>query len=647
MASVPGKAILAVLLLVIPCYTLMAASSPEKPPSYKSKSVEELKALAKKGDAEAQYWLASRYVKGDGVPKDQKEGVRWFSLAAAQGHLYALWNLAACYTTGVGVLQNRKEGIRLFSEAANRGFAPAQSALGLIHENGSGVEINYEEALKWYRLAADQGLSVAQHRLGLMYIRGRGVPQNYEEGVKWIRLAAEQGHDGAATSLAVAYDQGKGAPQDYSEAVKWYRQAAERGYARAQFALGSKYAPVSGGIAQDLKEAFKWWSKAAEQDHAEAQFNLGVMYETGEGVEPDMTEAVRWYRRAARLGFDRAQFNLAVAYMNGAGISRDYQEAFKWHLRAAEQGFPGAQFNLGFMYLSRVPTNLVAAYKWLSLAAAQGKSNAEAVCKALKNGESIKQGERRIGPMTAEQISVAERQAAAFVPKKSPPQEGSSQNLITPEIDFGGDLRPRSTGTAFAVTDNGFLITNFHVIDDASSIKVRTQVGTLPAQLVKSDKINDLAILKVDTALHPLSITQSASVKLGQSVFTIGFPRIFLQGFSPKLAKGDISSLRGIRDDPHLFQISAPLQPGNSGGPLVDDCGNVIGVVVAKLSSAGTPGMAPELVNYAIKSDYALALLESIPRAAGKLKNANTAEPPPFVEVVSEVEQAVVMVLVY
>lgn len=646
--SVLSKAILAVLLLVVPCYSLMAASSPEKPPSYKSKSVEALKALAEKGDAEAQYWLATRYVNGDGVPKDQKEGVMWFSLAAAQGHLDALWNLAACYTAGIGVLQNRKEGIRLFSEAANRGYALAQVTLGQLHENGLGVETNYAEALKWYRLAADQGFDDAQYRLGLMYIRGRGVAQSDEEGVKWIRMAAEQGHDGAATSLAAAYNEGKGTPQDYSEAVKWCRRAAESGNARAQFHLGEKYALGGIGVAQDFKEAFQWWSKAAEQEHAEAQFCLGVMYAEGKGLEPNMVEAVRWYRRAAELGFDRAQFNLAVAYMDGTGITRDYQEAFKWYLRAAEQGFPEAQFNLGFMHLNTTPTNLVAAYKWLSLAAAQGESNAEALCKVFKNGESIKQGERRIGPMTNEQISEAERQATAFIPKKSPPQEGRPQGtVLTPELDLGEDLRPRATGTAFAVTDDGFMLTNFHVVDGASFITVWTRDGMLPAEFIKSDRINDLAVLKVDTALRPLPITQSASVKLGQSVFTIGFPRVFLQGFSPKLAKGNISSLRGMRDNPNHFQISAPLQPGNSGGPLVDDHGNVIGIVVAKLDPAATPGVAPELVNYAIKSDYVLTLVESIPQAAAKLKNANTAEPPPFVEVVSEVEQAVVMVLVY
>jgi S1-C subfamily serine protease len=191
------------------------------------------------------------------------------------------------------------------------------------------------------------------------------------------------------------------------------------------------------------------------------------------------------------------------------------------------------------------------------------------------------------------------------------------------------------------------MLTSFHVVDGASFITVWTRDGMLPAEFIKSDRINDLAVIKVDTTLRPLPITQSASVKLGQSVFTIGFPRVFLQGFSPKLAKGNISSLRGMRDNPNHFQISAPLQPGNSGGPLVDDCGNVIGVVVAKLDPAVTPGVAPELVNYAIKSDYALALLESIPQAATKLKNANVAKPPTFVEVVSEVEQAVVMVLVY
>lgn len=122
-----------------------------------------------------------------------------------------------------------------------------------------------------------------------------------------------------------------------------------------------------------------------------------------------------------------------------------------------------------------------------------------------------------------------------------------------------------------------------------------------------------------------------------------------MQGFAPKLAKGEIASLAGAQDDARHFQISAPIQSGNSGGALVDERGNVIGVVVAKLSqqaALATSGTLAENVNYAVKSSYLMSFLESVPEVAAQLKEPNT-QSRPFEDVVKDVEQATVLVLVY
>ena len=139
------------------------------------------------------------------------------------------------------------------------------------------------------------------------------------------------------------------------------------------------------------------------------------------------------------------------------------------------------------------------------------------------------------------------------------------------------------------------------------------------------------------------------SVKLGGTVATVGFPNIGLQGFAPKLAKGEIASLSGAGDDARYFQISVPVQPGNSGGALVDERGNVVGVVSAKLSARAAlaaTGALPENVNYAVKSSYLLSFLESVPEVAAKLKEPNAKERK-FEDVVKDAEQAAVLVLVY
>ena len=160
---------------------------------------------------------------------------------------------------------------------------------------------------------------------------------------------------------------------------------------------------------------------------------------------------------------------------------------------------------------------------------------------------------------------------------------------------------------------------------------------------------NGLALLKADGQFASLPILPSRSAHLGGMVATIGFPDPSLQGFSPKLAKGEIASLSGASDDPRYFQVSLPVQPGNSGGALVDDRGNVIGVVSAKLDASvalAASGSLPENVNYAVKSSLLLSFLESVPEVSAKLKAPNMADEK-FEDVVKSAQQAAVLVLVY
>jgi S1-C subfamily serine protease len=187
----------------------------------------------------------------------------------------------------------------------------------------------------------------------------------------------------------------------------------------------------------------------------------------------------------------------------------------------------------------------------------------------------------------------------------------------------------------------------------------------ISAKVVKVDAANDLALLKADITLAPLPgyvleqgvvtkfsalpIATSRGVRLGSTVATVGFPNIGLQGFAPKLAKGEVASRSGAQDDARYFQISVPVQPGNSGGALVDERGNVVGVVSATLSARAalaTSGALPENVNYAVKSSFLLGFLESVPEVSAKLKEPNTKERK-FEDVVKSAEQAAVLVLVY
>ena len=171
----------------------------------------------------------------------------------------------------------------------------------------------------------------------------------------------------------------------------------------------------------------------------------------------------------------------------------------------------------------------------------------------------------------------------------------------------------------------------------------------IDAKVVRVDAANDLALLKADGRFAPLPITSSRTVKLGGTVATVGFPNIGMQGFAPKFARGEIASLSGAADDVRYFQISVPVQPGNSGGALVDEHGNVVGVVSAKLNASAAlaaSGALPENVNYAVKSSFLLSFLESVPEVSAKLKEPISTERK-FEDVVKSAQDAAVLVLVY
>jgi len=257
----------------------------------------------------------------------------------------------------------------------------------------------------------------------------------------------------------------------------------------------------------------------------------------------------------------------------------------------------------------------------------------------------------KVGDITPEQIAEAQRLSAAFVPRKETP--GSSSNSGSPVIADS----PTATGTGFFITDDGYLISNYHVVKDATKVRLLTSAGLIDAKVVQVDAANDLALLKANAegglkneeTFKPLPIAASRTVNLAARWRRVGFPNIGMQGFAPKLAKGEIASLSGAGDDPRYFQISVPVQPGNSGGALVDERGNVIGIVSAKLNASvalAASGALPENVNYAVKSSFLLSFLESVPDVSARLKASNTADEK-FSDVVKSAQQAAVLVLVY
>jgi hypothetical protein len=196
--------------------------------------------------------------------------------------------------------------------------------------------------------------------------------------------------------------------------------------------------------------------------------------------------------------------------------------------------------------------------------------------------------------------------------------------------EAGAQERPNSTGSGFLVGPT-LVLTNHHVIAGCGRLEVRNErKQQARAKLVADDPRRDLALLSVPAGAGvPLVFRDGPPVERGEQVVTYGFPLAGLLSSGPTLTTGDVSALSGIRDNPLHLQISAPVQPGNSGGPLLDRNGHVIGVVVSKLNALRvarmTGGDVPQNVNFAIKGSEAVAFLRE-QNAAPKLAASDAPE---------------------
>lgn len=171
-----------------------------------------------------------------------------------------------------------------------------------------------------------------------------------------------------------------------------------------------------------------------------------------------------------------------------------------------------------------------------------------------------------------------------------------------------------SSGTGFALSSDGYIVTNQHVIDKADKIRVRGINGDFSklylAETVVEDRNNDLAIIRINdsgfTSLGqpPYSISPNLS-DVGSSVYALGYPLRASMGDEVKLTNGIISSNTGFKGDITSYQVSVPVQPGNSGGPLINKEGEIIGIINSKHLDA-------ENVSYAIKGSYLFNLIQNI-----------------------------------
>lgn len=178
-----------------------------------------------------------------------------------------------------------------------------------------------------------------------------------------------------------------------------------------------------------------------------------------------------------------------------------------------------------------------------------------------------------------------------------------------------GPPTKKSSGTGFFITRQGHLLTNAHVVRDCKEIAVSSVSGmSSTATLVKRDARNDLALLQASPPAAVASLRSSRQIRQGETAIAFGFPLPSYISSGGALTTGIVSALAGPKDDTRFLQISTPIQPGNSGGPLMDATGAVVGVTTASLDDATLvreTGAVPQNVNFALKVDVVRTFLDA------------------------------------
>lgn len=292
----------AVVTLVcgILCGTAGAQSQPRQP-QQALVNEEDLRSWAERGDADAQFELGLRMLTGEGMKKNEKEGVTWMQKAAEQKHLRA------------------------------------QFVMGSLNEDGVGMPKNEAKAFEWYRKSAENGFAAAQHEVAMAYDLGRGVKVDPVKGTEWLQKAAEQNHPPSLTALAAKLERGVGVDQSVAKAALYYLRAAQQDFTPAMNRLAGLYY-TGRGVPVDYRRAGAWYQRAAKSNDPWSANNLAWFLATC----PDETlhngeQAVQFASRALRL-MDEAgeEQRYEMLDTKAAALARngEFLEAVLWQKRA-------------------------------------------------------------------------------------------------------------------------------------------------------------------------------------------------------------------------------------------------------------------------------------------------------------------------
>lgn len=491
---------------------------------------------------------------------------------AEAGDVLAMVELGHAYEEGRSWRSGGKFGGTPIEESGKK-----SEGRDLFAEAGIDPLVDLDKAADWYEKAAGQGNAEAQYRFGrlltpseinkLLGVSLKGRPADAAKAAVWFEKAAAQGHAIAQFALGMMYGNGDGIPKDKNKFKEWIQKAAAQGVPDAQNLVAAWYSEGYLGVTKDAAKAVEWWQKAAVQGHALAQLSLGQAYRDGKGVSKDAAKAAEWFGKSAAQGLGVSQAFLGEEYADSKGVIADSVLAYAWLNLASGNGYEPAGETRDSVAWRMTPAEI---------------AEAQRLCSNWKPGQTLA--------------------------RESSPASGAKQPSAQ------GSLTKKATGTVFVVGKSGHAITNKHVTDGCVELRIEGRDGVV--KHVTEDAVNDLALVQIPGEVKAAASIANDPAKLrqGEDIVVFGFPLNSLLSSGGNLTPGVVSAMTGLGNNTNQIQITAPIQPGSSGSPVMNKKGEVVGVVSMKLSDskmAKVTGSIGQNVNFAVSGQTLRTFLDT------------------------------------
>jgi TPR repeat protein len=510
--------------------------------------------------------------------------------AASSRHPEGMAILGYRMLNGIGMPPKPNKGVELLTQAAEAGDHDAACELFWPLTQGRYAKKNPELAFKLLRKAQDAYHPRAFGLLARCYMFGVGTTKDEHKAVDALRRGATYDDPECLEWLGNIFLKGMaGQQRSLAEALHHLERATKKGAVDSYRPLHEAYRDMG-----DNRAALNTLKAGAEAGATDCRILLGMAYGLGTlGESVDQTRALPHYLAAAEAGHHVAKYFAAELLISGKEVPKDLAKGVRYLKSAAANNVYGAQHLLALLYAQGqgVPQDASLAYFWANLAASLNADDDE----YGKLRDSL--GEK----LAAAELTKVQGQCRTWLSRKASDESKE-------EASSGG-----GSGSGIIFTADGLVLTNHHVTAAGSSYTIITSDGQeIPATIVAQDVDLDVAVLRLRTRFvsasfrTPPPLISSAKARSGEKVFTVGHPLAGLLSTEAKYNEGTISALSGMKDDRHLMQISVPIQPGNSGGPLANARGEVVGLIVSTINGSALlkqNNIMAQNINFAIKSD--------------------------------------------